>query len=284
NKSMASQESSAGFEQVVLVNSECANCGGSAQYLCQACGQTGPRYCSLKCQSDHWAKEHATVCAGAHSDTESEDHDSERSSRNLKRTSSKVYSRGTVAQLINFRKRRSTPEPPASPTLERLPNSNDLPPVYDAVQADEFRFYMHQVYRIIKPVVLCIVLSILWVKLAKAPSYFVIGSNTSSSSSNQGNDDSPSSSISSSVYMAGILIGQIIVATIVIVFLFKYGFTKEHYKYFFNTIRLYHSHIRIMEFYSSGSYICFLERPSTVAASISDNYVEFDGGYSLLFQ
>jgi presenilin 1 len=32
--------------------------------------------------------------------------------------------------------------------------------------ADELRFYMNQIYRIIKPVVACIILSIFWVKVA----------------------------------------------------------------------------------------------------------------------
>ncbi|CAG8735047.1 22979_t:CDS:10, partial [Gigaspora rosea] len=104
------------------------------------------------------------------------------------------------------------------------PNSNDPSPAIDPVQADEFRFYMQQVYRIIKPVVLCIVLSVLWVKLSQAPSYF-IGSSSPAASGATGNS-SDSSPISTSIYAAAILIGQIIVATVVIVFLFKYGFTK----------------------------------------------------------
>lgn len=31
---------------------------------------------------------------------------------------------------------------------------------------DELRFYMNQIYRIIKPVVVCIILSIFWVKVS----------------------------------------------------------------------------------------------------------------------
>ncbi|CAG8720630.1 13586_t:CDS:10, partial [Dentiscutata erythropus] len=211
---MTSQESSVDLEQVVFVNSVCANCGDSAQYLCEACGQTGPRYCSQKCQSDHWEKGHAAVCASAHSDTESEEHDNERNSRASKRTSSKVYSRGNVAQLINLKKRRSNQDALTSPTSATLPNSNDQSPAIDPVQADEFKFYMQQVYRIIKPVVLCIVLSVLWVKLSQAPSYFEIGSGSSSGSSSSSDS---SSSITSSIYTAGLLIGQIIVATVVII-------------------------------------------------------------------
>jgi presenilin 1 len=32
--------------------------------------------------------------------------------------------------------------------------------------ADELKFYMNQIYRIIKPVVVCIILSIFWVKVS----------------------------------------------------------------------------------------------------------------------
>ncbi|RIB17660.1 Presenilin-domain-containing protein [Gigaspora rosea] len=221
---MTSQESSVDPEQGVLVNSVCANCGGPAQYLCEACGQAGPRYCSATCQSDHWEKGHASVCASVPSGTESEENDSERNSRAVKRSSSKVYSRGNVAQLINLKQRRSTLTSNTTTTLINTPNSNDPSPAIDPVQADEFRFYMQQVYRIIKPVVLCIVLSVLWVKLSQAPSYF-IGSSSPAASGATGNS-SDSSPISTSIYAAAILIGQIIVATVVIVFLFKYGFTK----------------------------------------------------------
>src|SRR6266498_4380586 len=41
----------------------CSNCGEPAQYLCIACGQSGPRYCSSKCQSEDWTKGHSTVCS-----------------------------------------------------------------------------------------------------------------------------------------------------------------------------------------------------------------------------
>ncbi|CAG8764042.1 12737_t:CDS:2, partial [Cetraspora pellucida] len=170
---MASQESSVDLEQAVLVNSICVNCGDSAKYLCQACGQTGPRYCSPKCQTDHWEKVHASVCK--QSETESDEHDNKTNSRALKRSSSKVYSRGNAAQLINLKQRRSNQDVLTSSTSARLPDSNDPSPVIDADQAYEFRFYMQQVYKIIKPVVLCIVLSILWVKLSKAPGYLQIG-------------------------------------------------------------------------------------------------------------
>src|SRR5579859_5443231 len=41
----------------------CSNCGEPAQYLCIACGQSGPRYCSSKCQSEDWTKGHSTTCS-----------------------------------------------------------------------------------------------------------------------------------------------------------------------------------------------------------------------------
>ena len=45
-------------------------------------------------------------------------------------------------------------------------NNNDNDGQDDEEFADELKFYMQQIYFIIKPVVACIILSIFWVKVA----------------------------------------------------------------------------------------------------------------------
>lgn len=99
-------------------------------------------------------------------------------------------------------------------------------------KADELKFYMNQIYRIIKPVVLCIILSIFWVKVSfggqsdytpTRPAYVNI---PASPASNNSNVTSGGTSIATSFTNAAIIIGQIIGVTIVIVFLFKKGWIK----------------------------------------------------------
>src|SRR2546423_10433638 len=48
-----------------IIAHTCSNCGEPAQYLCIACCQSGPRYCSSKCQSEDWTKVHSTRCTKA---------------------------------------------------------------------------------------------------------------------------------------------------------------------------------------------------------------------------
>ena len=99
-------------------------------------------------------------------------------------------------------------------------------------KADELKFYMNQIYRIIKPVVLCIFLSIFWVKVAfggqsdytpTRPSYVNIPSSAPSTGTVNTGGGTP---IVTSFTNAAIIIGQIIGVTIVIVFLFKKGWIK----------------------------------------------------------
>ncbi|CAG8583036.1 1796_t:CDS:10, partial [Paraglomus occultum] len=91
-------------------------------------------------------------------------------------------------------------------------------------QAQEFRFYIQQVYRILKPVVFCICLSVLWIKISfpssdpsqqNSVTYFSSGGNSSSSKD-----------ILDSFVTAAIIISQVIIATFILVCLFKYGHMK----------------------------------------------------------
>lgn len=96
--------------------------------------------------------------------------------------------------------------------------------------ADELKFYMEQIYRIIKPVVVCILLSIFWVKVSfggqsdytpSRPTYISTTSTSSTTSTT-----STGSGIAQSFTSAAIIIAQIIGVTILIVFFFKKGWIK----------------------------------------------------------
>jgi presenilin 1 len=96
--------------------------------------------------------------------------------------------------------------------------------------ADELRFYIRQIYLVIQPVVICIILSIFWVKVSFSgtsdytpvrPSYS-IGSSSASTTTGT----STSSSVVSSLTTALVIVGQIIVVTVAIVFFFRKGWIK----------------------------------------------------------
>ncbi|CAG8499127.1 10680_t:CDS:10 [Funneliformis mosseae] len=231
----------------------CSNCGDPAQYLCMACGQSGPRYCSPKCQTENWTKGHSSVCKAAHAGQLSNVESGE-GSVTVSRSNSKVYARGQIAQIINKKGGNSTLSSPArvpSFTNER-PSSTNQASSFDENQVDEFRFYMQQVYRIIKPVVVCILLSVFWVKLSiLAPEFrydmllyqkltldfasklIVFNDKFRPKHATQQFVDTSENTPESTYFLnsflvAAIIIGQIIVVTIIIVCLFKHGITDPY--------------------------------------------------------
>ncbi|RUS25801.1 hypothetical protein BC938DRAFT_471630 [Jimgerdemannia flammicorona] len=223
--------------------------------MCSSCGATGPRYCSQECQTTGWTQGHFSVCvanlnpprsAGGHNADGGETPTSptvRRSTSTTRRRKSQRLSMGrwNAAQLINARHRANTStdqtvpiSPNTSHSLPAIPLSNlgpsAAPPTggaLDAEAAEELKFYMHQIYLVIQPVVLCIVLSIFWVKIAfsgksdyrPVRASYLVYSETSSG-------DATTAQFFGSLVNAAIIITQIIVVTIVIVCLFKHGFIK----------------------------------------------------------
>ncbi|CAI2185754.1 14832_t:CDS:10 [Funneliformis geosporum] len=222
----------------------CSNCGEPAQYLCMACGQSGPRYCSPKCQTENWTKGHSSVCKAAHAGQLSNVESGGEGSVTLSRSNSKVYARGQIAQIINKKggnQNLSSPATEPSITNERA-SSTDQANSFDENQVDEFRFYMQQVYRIIKPVVVCIFLSVFWVKLSILAPSFRPKHATQQFIDNSGNTES--SQFFNSFLIAAIIIGQIIVVTIIIVYPYRflYGcgtFTSWVYGKPFNDVEVF---------------------------------------------
>ncbi|RUS19180.1 hypothetical protein BC937DRAFT_87895 [Endogone sp. FLAS-F59071] len=174
----------------------CEVCNRHATYMCSSCGASGPRYCSQECQTAGWTQGHYSVCVanttsprsaggynvgGAETGSAEDGAPVRRSLSTTRRRKSQRTSMGrwNAAQLINARRRASTTDPtsPTSPNtatnpLPGIPLSNlgssALPSALglDSEAAEELKFYMHQIYLVIQPVVLCIVLSIFWVKIA----------------------------------------------------------------------------------------------------------------------
>ncbi|KAG0239112.1 hypothetical protein BGX31_003018 [Mortierella sp. GBA43] len=95
----------------------------------------------------------------------------------------------------------------------------------EAERIADMKFYMLQIYKIIKPVVVCICLSILWVKISMAGSDY-----RPTQSTYTVYRESPNSTVSQNIIgslaNAGIIIGQIVIVTIIIVVLFKRGHIK----------------------------------------------------------
>ncbi|KAI8074829.1 Presenilin-domain-containing protein [Gongronella butleri] len=179
---------------------QCAQCQKAAVFICSSCGMDGPRYCSTECQTDHWQQGHHIDCKAT----------AARQSRQLLDNEAQ----GVAHDDIPLNQLSGTTATAA----------DDM----DDERADDLKFYMNQIYLIIKPVVICILLSIFWVKIGftdgsdyspTRPTYSVIYSN------NSGEQQSTFNGLSSFA-SAAIIIGQIIVVTVVIVFFFRRGWIK----------------------------------------------------------
>ncbi|KAF9114349.1 Presenilin-1 [Mortierella sp. AM989] len=95
----------------------------------------------------------------------------------------------------------------------------------EAERIADMKFYMLQIYKIIKPVVVCMCLSILWIKISMAgsdyrptQSSYTVYKETATSTVTQ--------NFIGGLANAGIIIGQIVIVTIIIVVLFKRGHIK----------------------------------------------------------
>ncbi|CAJ0749238.1 3757_t:CDS:2 [Entrophospora sp. SA101] len=201
-----------------------------------ACGQIGPRYCSENCQTEDWTKGHSNVCKKT-IESSSSPVVTEHEGNNIvvKRSNSlnRTFTRGNAAQIINAKKRKgsrqnnslavATSDIAGVTTADDQSITGSLP--FDEDQIEEIKYYIEQVYRIIKPVVCCIVLSVLWVKISLETPEFRV-QHGAEKVFNTPSDASETTLIFSGFVTAAIIIAQIIVFTIIIVCLFKHGHVK----------------------------------------------------------
>ncbi|KAI9486734.1 MAG: hypothetical protein EXX96DRAFT_550374 [Benjaminiella poitrasii] len=125
----------------------CSHCQKPATFMCSSCEHEGPRYCSIECQKAHWKTRHYKDCKAA-----------KRNRALIREASARVRSTTAVGET----------QPNEEIAMNDLSNNTHQTEDNDSVYTDEgdLRYYTIQIYRIIKPVVACIILSIFWVKVA----------------------------------------------------------------------------------------------------------------------
>ncbi|KFH67263.1 hypothetical protein MVEG_07785 [Podila verticillata NRRL 6337] len=219
----------------------CQVCGSfPARFQCSACQSV--RYCSQECQASDW-RIHYRECAEITVSTRADDRDEnggaqfragrdqEHQARSISTTGSRTIAAegGTETtgaspedlRAIADRPRRRPREPRQRPRM----TPEQRAAFEEAERIADMKFYMLQIYKIIKPVVVCIFLSILWVKVSMAGSDYRPTQSTYTVYKESATS-TVSQNIVGSLANAGIIIGQIVIVTIIIVVLFKRGHIK----------------------------------------------------------
>ncbi|KAJ3397918.1 Presenilin-1 [Lobulomyces angularis] len=233
------------------VNAKCRVCNKKAKFMCSSCTTQQIFYCSEVCQTDDW-KEHKNVCRGVnrqiYPDTT---HEQQENTVNLDQQpqSSSVQGRENISVLIKKKRKKLfekfSKNNNRSSTVSEVNGASEEEELSEEERIEDLKFYMIQVYEIIKPVLICIILSIFWVKSANPVSeYYIfradeippINGNGTVGNGTTGGGDIPagggsgqlpsSGEISVSLKTALIVLAQIIGATFLILFLFKYGFIR----------------------------------------------------------
>ncbi|KAI8096275.1 uncharacterized protein BX664DRAFT_55718 [Halteromyces radiatus] len=212
----------------------CVQCHKPATFMCSSCGLIGPRYCSPQCQKQDWKTTHYKTCKSI----------SARLSQSIP-SNTELITTTTTTMMDQHSTATTNPFQDQGTMIDSDIPMQDMNPqqqqqgeniTNDTEEfADNLKFYMQQIYLIIKPVVVCIVLSIFWVKVGfndqsdyspTRPTYNVLSSNNAASSNSGGGSSNSGSVGLSSLANAAIIIGQIILVTIIIVFFFRKGWIK----------------------------------------------------------
>ncbi|KAI8363447.1 Presenilin-domain-containing protein [Mortierella sp. GBAus27b] len=215
-----------GHDQVSGTNQDddqpCQSCGAPGRFQCSACKSM--RYCSQECQAQDW-RAHYRECAElkegrTNGDEEQGDRPRSRPPRSREAGDSLGDEAENIRAVANQPRRRPR-EPRSRPRM----TPEQQAAYEEAERIADMKFYMLQIYKIIKPVVVCICLSILWVKISMAGSDY-----RPTQSTYTVYRESPNSTVSQNIIgslaNAGIIIGQIVIVTIIIVVLFKRGHIK----------------------------------------------------------
>lgn len=170
------------------ISLKCQVCQKPATFMCSACGDS-IMYCSRNCQEGHWPT-HKTNCL-ASKKVASRNGNNNPSVTNTSGSSSSGAATGSGGQIgvgqtdrqsrsIRLNEMRSPPRGKQNSQENILPflNSflvnpvsgdqpeNDPDPLRtEEEQIEDVKFYSKQIHYIIQPVILCIIFSILWVKL-----------------------------------------------------------------------------------------------------------------------
>ncbi|ORZ03236.1 hypothetical protein BCR43DRAFT_41129 [Syncephalastrum racemosum] len=140
----------------------CTQCQKPATFMCSSCALDGPRYCSLECQKLHWKTTHAKFCqatlatrrcrqqAAALAAVNVTDNNTDHNNIN-DNTQDDI----AMEDLQDARHRQTQNDSSASDDQET-----------EAEFAESLAHYVRQIYFVIQPVVICIILSIFWVKVS----------------------------------------------------------------------------------------------------------------------
>ncbi|KAI9596038.1 Presenilin-domain-containing protein [Syncephalis fuscata] len=204
--------------------------------MCARCGPS-VKYCSESCQTQDWPT-HQTVCGinnEKHNFTGGYDTDMATLS-DIETVRSRPMSRYSAAQVINQRRNSVHQTQLRESTILQPNGEEDEDEMTQEEKADELRFYVKQIYLIVKPVLGCVLLSILWVKLSILSNYKPAGS--AGQVYTEANATSGTSRFFGSLANAAIILSQIIVMTIVIFVLYKYGCFKILFGFFMVVVAL----------------------------------------------
>ncbi|KAF8937730.1 Presenilin-1, partial [Dissophora ornata] len=216
-----------------------------ARFQCSACQSV--RYCSQECQAADWRahyRECSEIVAAKKEEQEgsSSNPDVEQGSRaraSQRRSNVPGPMGGDLGdeaenvRAVANQPRRRPREPRRRPQL-----TPEQKAAYEqAERIADMKFYMLQIYKIIKPVVICICLSILWVKISLAGSDYR-PTQSSYTVYTESSTSTVSQNILGSLANAGIIIGQIVIVTIIIVILFKRGHIKVLIGFFMVVVAL----------------------------------------------
>ncbi|KAJ3073730.1 hypothetical protein HDU99_001850, partial [Rhizoclosmatium hyalinum] len=138
----------------------CSTCGNPALFVCSLCPSddlaSAAKYCSEACQRSHWPthrQEHASATAAtpaaASPSNQTNDYDPDCDS------TAPLTAAAAAAQATTANKKKKRPIR-----------------VLDSDTIDDLKYYLSQIYSIVKPVVACIIFAILWVKLLNPPSQY----------------------------------------------------------------------------------------------------------------
>ncbi|KAJ1557477.1 Presenilin-1 [Nowakowskiella sp. JEL0078] len=212
-------------------------CSNPPLFVCSQCPADSPskaHYCSQQCQSSDWPL-HRNVCRSV-ADFQHSSLPASGGSRfgrwDLKKFLTS-FSKPRVATINNQHAMELSDS--NNPQIRADETEN-----FEEASPEDVKFYTKQIYLITIPVVYCIILAIVWVKLTVTTSYyFDTGPSKSPLSSTAPTFNLISVAVgyssgnaSSSVILALTILAQVVVATVVIVFLFKFGCFKILYGIF----------------------------------------------------
>ncbi|KAJ1336887.1 hypothetical protein BSLG_001528 [Batrachochytrium salamandrivorans] len=242
---------------------KCSVCSKTALFMCSLCeassgdtasGTTAARppsstrfYCSAQCQRLDWPQ-HKNVCVGTLRLQQERLLTQQQSIPSQQQSSGGIGgapSGNTQGQQRQAGVVDSNQQSSLAEGAARRFTGDEEPTEEERIM--DLRFYMQQIYTIIKPVMCCIILSVLWVKLASPIDpvfdtgfcYSVPITVTNSVSVGQVFGSSGNSAQdTSSLVAALVILTQIVVATIVIMCLFRWGQIKIIYGIFVFVVML----------------------------------------------